>query len=274
MFNKAFVRLEDIDPNTCEWLINHGSLNPAVQHFTDFYLRFLRYHRKEWYVEIFKIGFAPEHVLPACLGVKPPASKFVPDPFPLLNRLLYHVMKTGQTDVMVDSRIVVGFSGCGRGFYDTFSWSFKKGELLSPNIQWPERLVETTADGTYWKGGIPWRRKTQLYHFLFFLRATIAHLAQEPIGKKSALSLTEIAHQMTQLPRRTALSRTGDQTMLIRTYDTPDALQGPALAERWAIIQAQTRQRYCRPRLEIEKAAMPNTEPPQAPPAWEEIQQW
>ncbi len=195
----------------------------------------------------------------------------VADPTQSLNYLLYQVMRTGQDALPIPVEIVYGFSNCGRGFYSAFRHSLNKRELLSYDIAFPPYLVVEGVNGLYWtrppEGG-----KEGLYHFLFHLRMVMAHLAVNPIGKKSTVSSTEVAHMLTQLPRRAAFVRSGEDIGVIYTDDTLSAVQGPVLAERLETIQAQTRQKYCRPKAEIEGSSipLPSLEPQLS--SWEEVE--
>lgn len=269
MSTKAIVRPEDIDPHPVEYLLTYGSVDARAQYFADRFLRPTQHQRHSGAIEIVRPGFQPHHLWCALLGVKPPTEKpKVPDPFPLLNHWLYQRMKTGDAKVPIPSEIVLGFSNCG-DFYGTFTWSFQKGNLLSPDITYPPHLVVQTAHGSYWTRS-PETPKESLYNFIYSLRMLAEYLAAEPIGKKSIPSTSDVAHMLTSLKRRTALIRAGEATGRIQTYDTPPALSGPALAERWATIQAQTREKYCRPKAEIEQEQQGGSSPsqPQPKPRW------
>lgn len=256
----------------CEWLVNNGSDNPVIQYFVENFLRPTHFKRKNGKVELTKVGFELSHIPALLLHVPVPKTKLVDDPFPFLNLHAREAVLTGRTDFMLESPEVIGFSDCMGGFHQAFSWSFKKGKLLSPDIEYPKHLVVQTPEGSYWTRR-PETGLERLYFFLFFVRAFLAHLAAEPVIKKDAPSVTSLAHMMTQLPKRACFVRAGDDIAVIYTHDTPDALQGQALAARWEIVEQQSK-KYSRPRSEVETAAMPGMQPPQAPPAWEEIQQW
>src|SRR6266516_2104845 len=118
--------------------------------------------------------------------------------------------------------------------------------FLSFYHRFPNKLlVVEGADGLQWTRP-PESRWEQLHHFLFHLRMTMAYLAVNPIGKKSTLSATDVAHMLTQLPKRAAFVRSGDDVGVIYTDDTPPPVDSATFHERLRLIRDQTRQKYCR----------------------------
>jgi len=102
------------------------------------------------------------------------------------------------------------------------------------------------------------------------------HLAQEPVGTKSALGTTELAHLLTQLPRRAAWVRSGDELATIYTHPIPKSLTGVELRERLEVIMTQTREKYCRPKTEVESGFFktPEKTTPDAPAETARISRW
>ncbi len=95
-----------------------------------------------------------------------------------------------------------------------------------------------------------------MYHFLFHLRELMQYLAAHPIEKKTTPSMSEVAQMLSMLPRRAAFIRSGDEMGVIYTDDSLPMVTGSALRERVERIRAQTRQRYCKPKAEVEKELM------------------
>lgn len=196
----------------------------------------------------------------------------VADPTHDLDHLLREVMKRCDDMLPIPSQVVEGFANCGRGFYPDFRFSFNKGELLSCRVVFPPYLVVGEPGKLRWTRP-PESGKEQLYHFLFHLRMTMLHLALNPIGKKIAVSSAEVAHMLTQLPRRAAFIRSGEDIGAIYTDDTTAPVRGDELQERLSIIRGQTRAKYCRPvnsdGTDIDVGGKPD-EPPVS--RWEEVE--
>lgn len=245
------VKPEDMERNLIEHLLKNGSDNPDVTTFIETYLRLIRNAaKKNGKMEVKHPGFMPQKWLNAFLHVPPPANPTVSDPLPDLNDLLYKAMKTGELPARIPGQVVEGFANCGRGFYQAFTWGLKDRLLVLENIQFPPDLVVQTPDG-----GTCWTRKPrdgkeQLYHFLYHLIVTIGDLTQFPIGKHTKSTATEVAQELMALPFRHAYVRSGDESGVIRTEDTFEPVSDEELEARLALIQAQTRQKYCRPKVE------------------------
>lgn len=235
--------------------------NPNTEIFIETYLRSLPHQpKKDGRIVIKNPGFRPYSLVHALLGGKPdelPAVT-VGDPTLHLNRLLYEVMRTGNADLPIPSEIVLGYSGCVRHcFYGDFNNSFKKGKLLSPSVEYPPYLVVPTPD-RHLRFARPVENGTEaMYHFLFHLRELMKYLAAHPIGKKTTTSTSEVAQMLSMLPRRAAFIRSGDEIGVIYTDDSLPMVTGSALRERVERIRTQTRQRYCKPKAEVEKELMP-----------------
>src|SRR5262249_25087081 len=122
---------------------------------------------------------------------------------------------TGNWRLTIPYEIVPGFANCGRPFFQAYRYWLDKETLLSHELTFPPYLVVQTPHG-----GVRWTRapedgKEQLYHFLFFLPMTMVHVADNPIGKKTTLSTTDVAQMLTQLPRRAAFVRSGEEIGVI-----------------------------------------------------------
>lgn len=113
---------------------------------------------------------------------------------------------------------------------------------------------------------LPEDHHEQLYHFLFHLCMVMAYLAAHPIGKKSTLTPTHVAPMLTQLPKRGAFVRSGDDAM--------PHVEVNELRQRLYITRSQTRQKYCRPKDQPNDSMPPQSEPPPEPwgSKWEEVQ--
>jgi len=266
------IQPEDIEPHPVEHLLAYGSDHPALQTFIEVYLRRVQQDKRGRTIEITKPGWQPEHIPILFLGGKPPAEKTrVNDPTPQLDYLLYQVMKTGQWLLPIPDEVVWGFANCGRGFYGAFRYAPNKDMLLSDSICFPPYLVVEGANGELRWTRPPESGKEQLYHFLFHLRMVMRYLAEQPIGKPSSLSTTEVARMLTSLPRRAAFVRSGDEAGVIYTDNTPPHVDAATLHQRLALIRDQTRHRYCRSLDEPGDAAPLPTRPIEEPPLprWE-----
>ncbi len=272
LHGEASVKPEDIDPKPIEHLLHYGSDNPQVQTFVNSYLRPLQSQKRSGQVEIKRPGFRAGSMPFWILNVKAPEEKpQVADPTPYLNHFLYEVMKTGGWGRPILPQIVYGFANCGRSFYSQFLYALNKGTLLTDKISYPHPLVVETGNG-----GLRWTRppdsgKEQLYHFLFHLRATMKHLAENPLGKRSTLSASEVASMLTQLPRRAAFVRSGDDVGVIYTEDTLPPCDTNELRKRYYLIRGQTRQKYCRPKDDDDINVGTKANEP-AMSRWEEVQ--
>lgn len=155
--------------------------------------------------------------------------------------------------LFIPPEVVYGFANCGRGFFAAFRFALNKPLLLSAEVRFPRYLVAYRASGEPYWVRLPESDKEQLLHFLFHLRSTMRYLADNPIGKKSTLSATDVAGMLTQLPKRAAFVRAGEEVGVIYTDDTPPMVDTPTLHKRLKLIQTQTRQKYCRAISEIGK---------------------
>ena len=248
---------DDIDTHPCKHLAEHGSGDPAVQVFIDEYLDALDWHRRLGRIEIqhphvdtsrFVFGMLSKGAINEPIQVA--------DPVPLLDRLLYEVMRTGNPTLDIPRDIAIGFSNCGVGFHGAV-WRAKDQDFTAA-AQFPTHLAINTADAVGWARPVE-TEKEQLWHFLFFLRLMMQHLAEHPIGEPSKSSTTAIAQMLTELPIRGAFVRSGADSGAIMTFDTPEHVPDGEMAARLKFIREQTRQRYCHPRAQVEAAFRPAT---------------
>ena len=237
----ATIEPEDIEVRPVEYLLHSHTEEPIVRTFIERYLQPLQSHASNGQVEIRKPGFQANHVPYWILSVEAPKDKpKTSDPTLALNRLLHEVMRTGNASLFIPPEIVYGFSNCGKGFYANFLYARKQRTLLTDKISYPKALVVSGVNGLRWTRP-PEDSKEQMYHFLFHLRALMAYLADNPIGKKSTLSATEVAHMLTSLPKRAAFVRSGEDTGVIYTDKTAPLCSARELGRRFYIIRGQTR---------------------------------
>ena len=91
------------------------------------------------------------------------------------------------------------------------------------------------------------------YHiFTDALDAAIAGVIKEPIGEYKQTGITDIADRLTHLPKRQALIRIGTTTNQLETLSLPSTVSSSERNKRLERIQKQTREKYCRPREEVE----------------------
>ena len=246
---------DDIDTHPCKHLLEHGSDDPAVQVFIDEYLDALDWHRRLGRIEIQHPHIDTSRFVFGMLSkgaINEPIQ--VADPVPLLDRVLYEVMRTGNAALDIPRDIAIGFSNCGVGFHGAV-WRAKDQDFTAA-AQFPTHLAINTETTVGWARPVE-TSKEQLWHFLFFLRLTMQHLALNPIGEPSKPSGAAVAQMLTELPIRTAFVRSGADRVAIQTFDTPEHISGRDLEGRMNFIRQQTRQRYCHPRAEVEAAFRP-----------------
>ena len=249
---------DDIDTHPCKHLMERGSDDPATQTFIDEYLHPLDWHRRQGRIEIQNPHVTASHMAFWLMSSNAKGSYNEPiqvaDPVPLLDRLLYEVMRTGNPNLPIDRNIAIGFSNCGVGFHGAV-WKASDRDFTA-DAHFPTHLAINTADAVGWAREVE-SQKEQLWHFLFFLRLTMQHLALNPIGEAKKPTGSAIAQMLTELPIRGALVRSGSDVGAVSTFDTPDHISGRDLAGRLNFIRQQTRQRYCHPRAEVEAAFRP-----------------
>lgn len=241
------VNPDDIDPHPVRQLISYGSDDLHVTAFVEHYLRPLQMHKRGNKVDIEGLQTTWDiwHGLER-------QNLYVADPTPYLDNLLYQVMRSGDSTLPIPWDAAAGFANCGRGFFTAVKWS--KGSVdLTNNVPFPPHLVVETGQGPRWTRP-PENAKEQFYHFIFHLRMVMRYLAAHPIGKVTSATATDVAQMLTNLPKRAAFVRSGDDIGVIYTSATP-APVGPAEAGiRLQTIRQQTRAKYCHPREDVEQA--------------------
>lgn len=111
-----------------------------------------------------------------------------------------------------------------------------------------------------------------MYHFVFHLRMVMHRLAEEPIGKATTPSTTDIGRMLTSLPKRAAFVHSGDTVGVIYTHATGQPLSGNELYDRAKYILMQTRTTYCYPREVVERNFLPASQA--QPQALQPISRW
>jgi Type IV secretion-system coupling protein DNA-binding domain len=257
--NEATVQAEDITEHPVNYLLTHPSNDPIMYEFVSTYLHPLQGHKRgAGRVEI-------DHFRYDWVNDKPMDKPRVTDPTWQLDNLLYEVMRTGNPSLTIPPEIVDGFSNCGVGFYKAARSIVYNDPVLTIETVFPRQLVGQRADGEpYWTRH-PESGREQLYHFIFHLRFAMQVLAENPIGKATAASPTEVAKMLTNLPRRAAFVRSADTVGVIYTHNAIPPLPRDMLYTRISGILNQTRQIYCRPKAEVERWFMPVTAQAQAP---------
>ena len=97
------------------------------------------------------------------------------------------------------------------------------------------------------------------------------HLAEYPLGKRSTLAATDVALMLTQLPKRAAFVRSGDELGVIYTENTLPLCKPTELDKRLEQIRGQTRQTYCVPKESLNAESPPVKESIFS--RWEEVEQ-
>jgi hypothetical protein len=208
------VRPEDIDPHPIKYLLTYPTDDYHVKLFVDRFLRPLQSMRSGGHVEV-----TPKlNTLTAMRGEEMPTYELW-DPTLHLDQLLYEVMTTRNPHVRIPFDIVEGFSGCGHTFYNEWRHVLDKEWWLGTDITFPAALVIQKPDGTMEWTRRPDDGKEDLYLFIFCLRATMAYLARQPIGKETAMTTAEIAGQLVELPNREMYVRAGNEVARVRTND-------------------------------------------------------
>ena len=271
--NEATVQPDDIEPHPVHYLLAKTPDDPVIQLFTELYLRPLQGQTRGHRVEIYQRG-APT-LYDFMNGGRSENPRWS-DPTPYLDSLLYQVMITGNPSLDIPADAVRGFANCGRGFYKKVIGLADGDKRLTYAVNYPKALVVTAADGSQYWTRPPEDDTEALYHFIFHLRLVMQRLAEQPIGKATTASPTEVGRMLTQLPRRSAFVRSGDTVGVIYTHDTPPLQTKTELLDRLQYIVAHTRETYCHPREEVERLFM---QPPAQPTAsvqpvsrWEEIE--
>lgn len=256
--NEATVQPEDINPHPAHYLLTKTPDDPVIQIFTEVYLRKLQGYKRGNRVEIYQRG-APS--LYDIINGGRSENPRIADPTPFLDSLLYQVMCSGNPSLPIPPEAVQGFANCGRGFYKQAMGLTHSDPLLQAGAKFPRHLVVQAANGEF-----KWTRKPeggteQLFHLVFHLRLVMQRLAEQPIGKATTLSHTDVGRMLTALPKRAAFVRSGDTVGVIYTHDTAPGLANWELYERAKDILEHTRIVYCHPREEVERLFMQPAHP-------------
>jgi hypothetical protein len=220
----------------------------GVRIFVDTYLRPLKRQVKAGKVEIERPGIPLGTLLWAgyqrALEADHPE---VDDPTQYLDALLREVMETGNSQLTIPYKAALGFSNCGKGFYKEAKKAHGNPMLMG-GFAFPAQFV---SNG-HWDQA-PRNGSEQLLHFVWQLRHVMAYLATNPLGKRSAITPAMVAQMITTLPQRTAYVNAGGEVGPLFTHNTPPRLHGDAYRDRLRVVTAQTRQRYCHPKSEVER---------------------
>jgi hypothetical protein len=271
--NEATVQQEDIEVHPTQYLLSHPSNDPVVRAFTEEYLHPLHSMRRgagRIKIDAWKIPgphFSDYY-----------DDLYVGDPTYWLDSLLYEVMRSGNPWLPIQPEIIQGFSNCGLGFYKDAFTVGHNDPLLQADVKFPRHLVVQAGDGS-----LRWTRKPdsgteQMYHFVFHLRMVMMRLAEEPIGKATSASSSDVARMLTSLPNRAAFVRTADTVGVIYTNDTVPVVASArqAIARQIEQVLNHTRATYCKPRAEVEQLFLPPSNQPQPPDQqprrWEELE--
>jgi hypothetical protein len=185
----------------------------------------------------------------------------VPDPTPTLDALLREVMATDNPRLPIPPVIVRGLANCG-DFFSAVRNIAPEHPALQPGFTPPAHLIRVTNNG--WQVlRAPESPSEWLAHCVFLLRHTMAYLAAHPLGNVKETSASEIAQLLTRLPKRHALIRSDDDFGPIKTFDAPEPAPGSEGGAAY-IVQA-SRERYCRPREDVEAAFIGEDAAPDEP---------
>jgi len=264
------IKPEDIEPKPVNYLLTYGSDDWNVRQFIDTYLRPVQQYKHGSKIEL------GDHIDINLWSGTRVREIVAADPTPYLDNLLYEAMRTGNPMLPVPYEVVIGFARCGKGFYG-HARTISNPELTQ-EWRYPPHLVVPDGNGRRWSRP-PESSMEQVAHFFFHLRATMEHLAAEPIGKKSAPSSTVVGQMLTQLPKRAAFVRSGDTVGVVYTQDTPKAAGPAELRARVLAVQAHTRLVYCRSQDDDTEQTLPAApatptvaQVPQVPVTrWEEV---
>lgn len=192
-------------------------------------------------------------------GIKPREIP-LPNPTDALDDLFRQVMQTGNPHIPIPVHAVMGLANGGIGFFST-NWFERPTDrwLTAPLDQFPRHLVQLTQSGWRWMRK-PESKSDQFIHCVFHLRMAMAYLATYPIGKVTAGKKDDVTRMLSHLRERHAFVQTSDGVWYMKTDDTPPAVSGEALQARLFFVQQQTRQTYCHPRIDVERANAPTAE--------------
>lgn len=262
---------EDIQLQPCDYLLSHTHLltDPGLLAFIEGYLLPLQGQRtSKGQVLITDAGFHAEEIFSSPSGLlngigvlsgvmgggstrRP--TVYVPDPTPHLDMLFREVMATDNPRLPIPPEVVRGLSNCG-GFFSAVRNISYNDPVLQAGFTPPPHLACETAQGWEWLRQ-PESPGEWLAQCVFFLRLAMEYLAAHPLGNVKETNTSEMAQKLAQLQKRIAFMRSGDEMGPIKTLDAPEP-EGNTAARR-DLITWQTRERYCRPREDVEAAFTP-----------------
>jgi GTPase SAR1 family protein len=233
------LRTEDIFPHVVKHLLTYGHSERTIDWFIKQYLQQVQSAGRKIKVTSWDAG-AMKRLWGYDRKKEMPE---VDNPLALLNTLLYEAETKKKWDAPIPYEVLMGFSNCGDGFYNTLRKAVKDGRLSEfQTVKAIENKSQTRALLSGSKEEID-----QCIDFLVTLRSVMAILSLEPLGEKKKQSVTEVAQQIISLPRRHALVKIGEGISEIKTLDTPIGVSGRSLELRKIAIKEHTRERYCRP---------------------------
>ena len=250
----AYVRQKDIEEKVSKYLIDHPSDSHEVREFTARYLRPLLSKRREDRRADGRIEIEYPGLNIWTMFAKASPNPYVDDPTPYLDALLQDVMRNRRPTLPVPHPVAFGFSGCGWGFYRKLMnmRADDRQQFLSSSVGFPDHLTEYDKYGK-----LRWIRKPEdsyeeMWCFIFHLRMTMLYLADNPIGDETVMNTTDLAHILTQLPKGMVLIRSGDDVGQVETQKPGKGMDMRSFGTRMKELRDQTRQRYTKPRSEIE----------------------
>ncbi len=176
----------------------------------------------------------------------------------LLNRLIYESEERGEVTRPLREQ-----------FIETVT-PFWKLKIYKPELRYKKPEEVTEAEIKYTREVA--EAKTRYTRFVSLLDTVLAILIHSPIAEDMGISNTDIASMLEDLEKREAFIKTGSQAFSIKTRDTklcysPTATNARA---RHSQIQRQTRERFCIPRLELERRELEPEEEMEAEPESEQ----
>jgi hypothetical protein len=257
---------ERVDPHPAETLTNHPHLHPlVVQEFIECYLRPVLLQQVGSHGNKIKItdpGFGAMDLASAVMGSGKQYQRYIPEvenPITYLDYMLQQVMVTGDYLMPIFPEAVAGFANCGVSFWQKVQSMRDNDKRLLvdiPDLGVPAHFFMPGPDGTQLWTREPEDGSEQLLHLLYHLRMTMRYVAANPLGTRTVMSNAEVGKMLNSLPPRAAFVRSGQTVGVIYTHDTPPKLPEKEYRERVTAIRDRTRQTYCHPRDEVEKALL------------------
>jgi hypothetical protein len=265
---------EKVEAHACAKMHDHlTDYGEDCRFFVEEFLRPVKRHGHGDFIVITDVGSSWKVFATALAtdGNAHPKVK-VENPVLYLDPLFYEVMQSGNPHLPIPREALVGLSDVHRPSFYQLALHLKPGDaLLSPRPDYPPHLV---VQGEWTRK--PENAREVMWYCIFSIRKVMAYLAAHPMQEPTAekhLPNAVVAGMLSQLQNRWAFVRSGQEVGTIQSLDTPPSITGEALAGRLKFIQWQTRQRYCHPRQEVERAerqpvASAGTV---VPPRWEDV---